>query len=91
MERYTAELIPVVSSAQERFLELCEAHGILLSCQGEHYLVVIVYVEMGADCDYIGAMNHFGLGRVMVTKLLPEEVNQSHLPGEEQGMTVLCW
>ncbi len=91
MERYTAELIPVVSSAQERFLEPCEAHGILLSCQGEHYLVVIAHVEMGADCDYIGAMNHFGLGRVMVTKLLPEEVNQSHLPGEEQGMTVLCW
>ena len=36
-------------------------------------------------------MNHYGLGRVMVAKLLPEEVNQRHMPGEEQGMTVLCW
>lgn len=91
MTEYTAERIPVVSLTRGACLEQCEAEGILLSCQKEQYLVVIAHVEAGADCDYIGAMNHYGLGRVMVAKLLPEEVDQPHVPGEEQGMTVLCW
>ncbi len=91
MEAYTAERIPVVSSTQGRCLEQSEAEGILLTCRKEQYFIVIAHVEAGADCDYIGAMNHYGLGRVMVAKLLPEEVNQRHMPGEEQGMTVLCW
>lgn len=91
MDNITAEFIPVVSLTQGRTLERCEAEGVLLSCQGERYLIVAAHVEAGADCEYIGAMNHYGLGRVMVTKLLPEEVNQCHLPGREQGMTVLCW
>ncbi len=91
MEAYTAERIPVFSSAQGRCLEQCEAEGILLTCQKEQYFIVIAHVEAGADCDYIGAMNHYGLGRVMAAKLLPEEVNQRHMPGEEQGMTILCW
>lgn len=91
MEAYTAERIPVVSSTQGRCLEQSEAEGILLTCRKEQYFIVIAHVEAGADCDYIGAMNHYGLGRVMVAKLLPEEVNQRRMPGEEQGMTVLCW
>lgn len=91
LNQYTAVLVPVVSSTQGRILERWEAEGILLSCQEKNYLVVIAHVETGADCEYIGAMNHYGLGRVMVTELLSEEINQNSLPGEEQGMTVLCW
>lgn len=87
----TAVSVPVMSSAQGRTLNRWEADGILLSCQGKYYFVVIAHVETGADCEYIGAMNHYGLGRVMVAEVLPEEIHQNSQPGEEQGMTVLCW
>lgn len=79
----TAVAVPVQSSAQGRILERQEAEGILISCQEEQYLVVIAHVEAGADCEYIGAMEHYGLGRVMAAKLSSES--------EEQDMTVLCW
>ncbi len=91
IHNYSAAFVPVTSSVQGRCLEREEAEGILISCQGRQYLAVMAHVEAGADCDYIGAMNHYGLGRVMVAELLPEELNQSSLPGEEQNMTVLCW
>ncbi len=90
MEEYTAQLVPVVSP-QGRCMEQYEARGVLLTCQKEQYLVVIAHVEAGADCDYIGAMNYYGLGRVMTAQLMPEETNEHHLPGEERRMNVLCW
>lgn len=91
LDGYTARPVAVTSCAQGRVLGRREADGILLSLAGTQYLVVLAHVETGADCEYIGAMNHYGLGRVMVTELSSEETDQSSLPGEEQGMTVLCW
>lgn len=91
MDGYTAALVPVFSQTKGRCLSGQEAEGILLSCQGKQYLVVIAHVEAGADCEYIGAKNRYGLGRVMVTELEPEELGQNVSPGEEKGMTVLGW
>lgn len=91
MEECKAALVPVISQTQGRTLTRQEAEGVLLSCQGKYYLVVVAHVEAGADCEYIGAMNHYGLGRVMVTELSAEELDQNASPGQEQGLTVLGW
>ncbi len=88
---YTAAFVPVVSPSQGRCLSSQEAEGILLSCEGRQYLAVIAHVDAGAHCEYIGAMNHYGLGRVMVTELLPGEAEQSAIPGKEKNLTVLDW
>lgn len=84
----TASSVPVLSPGSGRILETSEADGLLISDQKKKYVAVIAHTDAGGDCEYIGAMGHYGLGRVMISELGPQE---NGTPEEFKDMTVLWW
>ncbi|HIT64000.1 MAG TPA: alginate lyase family protein [Candidatus Ventrimonas merdavium] len=71
--------IPVMTAGSKRELGPEEGEGVQVTAFGRTWNVVQVYVEAGADCEYLGAGGSFGLGRVMAAEQ------------GEPDMTVLHW
>lgn len=72
--------IPAVAGMNGRELTGSEADAVCLKLDGKTYAALIAHVETGEDCEYIGCMERFGLGRVMICNTENEET-----------MTVLAW
>ncbi len=71
--------IPVMTAGSKRELGPEEGEGVQVTAFGRTWNVAQVYVEAGADCEYLGAGGSFGLGRVMAAEQ------------GEPDMTVLHW
>lgn len=71
---------PVIAGGNGRTLSDREADGIALTIQGRTYAAVFAHVEIGSDCEYIGCMDRYGLGRVMICETEKDDV-----------MTVVSW
>lgn len=73
--------VPVESPVSQRVLDDREAKAVKIDCGKHSYVVVFAHVDIGSDCEYIGACGMYGLGRVMAG-----EWNQ-----EVNGLQVLQW
>lgn len=75
-----AKKVPVISPAGGRTLSDREADGVSFGINGTTYAAVFSHVDMGADCEYIGCEEKYGLGRVMICEKDTDET-----------MTILSW
>ncbi len=78
--RCQAELTPLQVPVTGRTLEMSEGIGIRVRCLDRSWLIVLRFGEATADGEYIGALGHYGLGRIMAC-----EESQS------EPMQVLQW
>lgn len=72
--------VPVIAAMNGRELNSREADGICLEMNEKTYAAVIAHVDVASDCEYIGCMERFGLGRVMICETK-----------QDDAMTVLSW
>lgn len=65
-KEYQIKKEQVISPVSNRILEDREAEAISIKSDTESYVVVINHNDIGSDCEYIGALDSYGIGQVMI-------------------------